>query len=158
MKKTIFFSFMLCVLISFAVSAQDFGERGTKGVLLNWDYWCDDMFLWCSSFSKTVYESHGYVYGCGNDTDTVCGSVKVAGGYAYFGVLVHFIGWDNVGEYVVMVPINLSTWTGLGDIFVFGESGGVLTGIAYSGESASLSFGPDPGSSRSPVDSSLTEK
>lgn len=155
MKKTIFFLFMLCVLFSFAVSAQDFEERGTKGVLLNWDFWCNDFFLWCSSFENKIYECHGYEYGCGYDYRIAYGSVKVAGGYAYFGILESAPGWDNGGESANSIFINLSTWTGLGEFFWFYQSGGAMSGHGTNNNVVSLSIGPDPGT-RSPVDQDST--
>ena len=152
MKKIIFFSFILCVLISFAFSAQDFEERGTKGVLLDNTVACNDYYFWCSSFSKKIYECHGYEYGCvGGDNKTAYGSVHVVGGYAYFGFNSVVPGYfDNVGLCTRDIAISLSTWSGPGSYQYFYESGGVLSSHGGS-NTYNLSFGPDPGT-RSPVD------
>ena len=158
MKKTIFFSFMLCVLFCFAVSAQDFDFRGTRGVLLDDSMYCNDYFLWCSSFSKTIYECHGYEYGCNLDGYACIGSIQVTGGYAYFGFtkVSPYSGWDLVGLCIQYIPISLSTWSGSGDWQYIYLLGGVMN--SHGGTSTyNLSFGPDPGT-RSPVDPNNAEK
>jgi hypothetical protein len=149
MKKTIFFSFIFCVLISLGFSAQDFEFRGTKGVLLDNTVSCNDYFFWCSSFSKKIYECHGYEYGCGYDNRAAYGSVHVVGGYAYFGWESDAPGYDRAGLCIRYIAISLSTWSGPGSYQYVYESGGVLTSHGGS-NTYNLSFGPDPGS-RSPV-------
>jgi hypothetical protein len=157
MKKTIFFSFMLCVLFSFAVSAQDFEFRGTKGVLLDDTVYCNDYFLWCSSFSKKIYECHGHEYGCTYTGQECIGTVHVVGGYAYFGFTKIQPGYDTSGLCLQYIPISLSTWSGTGEWQYVYMWGGVMS--SHGGTSTyNLSFGPDPGSSRSPVDPNNAKK
>jgi hypothetical protein len=146
MKKIIFLSFLLCVLISFGMSADNF-IRGTKGLELNDDTYCNDFYLLCTGLTNTIYECSGYEYGCGYDDIIVDGAIHVAGGYAYFG----FSAFDpsSFSSYGSIIPqhtyISLSTYTGYGDWTYMYEDGAGGVGSFPGTSPYTLVFGPDPG-------------
>lgn len=128
MKKLVLLSLLAGVLLVFGVgnsSSSNDALPAQLGIILDIDYYCNDYFLVCNMQSSKIYDAHGYEYGCGYNDRIAHGAVRVAGGYAYFGVEKIMPGGGTVG--VDHIMIQISTKTGTFGWSYFQASGGGAT-------------------------------
>jgi len=118
--------FALCIALAFLLVLGFTSASMATGVKLDIGTYCNDLWLSCISEETGVYSAHGYEYGCGYENRLVDGTLRVTGGYAYWGLLGSYTGFDYGGVKVENVVINLSTKAGDGTWGYFYSSGGAF--------------------------------
>lgn len=119
--------YALCIALAFVLVLGFSSASMAVGVKLDIDNWGNDLWLSCISEESGIYSAHGYEYGLGYETRLVDGTLRVTGGYAYWGLLGSYAAFDYGGVKVENVVISLPGRTGSGTYGYFYSSGGVLT-------------------------------
>ncbi len=144
MKKFFYLAFLAGVLLVFSTGngfIQNDALPSTVGVRLDGAGFCNDLYLVCTMLDSKIYDCHGYEYGCGYNDRIAHGALRVAGGYAYFGVSKEMPGGGFVSH--EHITIQISTKTGTFDYGYFQESSGGVT--SWTGTaSCTLTVGNDP--------------
>lgn len=145
MKKLLYTTLFLGVFIVAAfstVEAQNDALPSVIGVRLNDPTYCNDYYLVCSMMDTKIYECHGYEYGCSANDRILTGTVRVAGGYAYFGLTGNYISQKLLS--LNGITITLATKSGPGNwAYWYAVSGDIV--VSNSGTSTySLVVGWDP--------------
>ena len=105
---------------------------------------CNDQYYVINQLDTSIYELHGHEYGCGDSGLLCTGTVKLAGGIAYFGWTTTYNYWDNGSIGVFTAPISLATKSGTGMYMFIYSSSGAVTSHGSNAAIYSISVGSDP--------------
>jgi len=138
----------ICIALAVVLVLGVSSASMATGIKLDMDSWCNDMWVSAEKLEgANVYGLHGYEYGCGYEDRLLDGSLRVTGGYAYFGLTGNYgpgsAGGDSGKQQMVNVIITMSTKTGTGYYSYFYISGGTLTGFGGGPTGFTMSY-PQP--------------
>ena len=136
--------FTLCIALAF-VLVMGVSSTSLAGVTLDSSGSCNDVYLEVKSMGSGIYEAHGYEFGCGYNDRLATGSLRVAGGVAYFGN-ISSSGQSGSGTGQSLgsqnAAINLSSKTGSYYYLYTYVSGSAIAGHSGSGTYTMTIGGP----------------